>query len=156
MLTSYDNTLAFEHDVPKITKLFDNCLSLTAGGATIHQPIFQAVREEMRESKPNISNVAEKIKDKYQECRRSYMSDAIFQRRGMSLLDFYNNQRTLDQNTIIELNGEMDEFDLGLDVIVVGVDKSSEAHIYQISNPGIAMPQNPLRVCLYWNWTKTC
>jgi len=33
MITTGDLTVAFEHDVPKITKLTDNCLALTAGAA---------------------------------------------------------------------------------------------------------------------------
>ncbi len=144
MLTSGDNTLAFEHDVPKIVELFGNCLALTAGAATIHQPIIQAVQTEIRETKPNIADVVIKMKDYYQNCRRSYMSDIIFSRRGLTLEDFYRNQRTLHESTILELNNEMDEFDLGLDVIVIGVDRGSEAHIYQISNPGVAIPQDAL------------
>lgn len=147
MLTSYDATLAFEHDEPKIIKLFDNCLTLTAGPATIHQPIFQAVQSEIREAKPNISEIAEKIKEKYQECRRSLMSDIVFSRRGLTIDYFYDNQRTIHESTIMELNEEMDEWDLGLEIIVVGVDRSSDSHVYQILNPGFAIPHNPLGFC---------
>jgi len=147
MLTSYDATLAFEHDEPKIVKLFDNCLALTAGSATIHQPIFGAVRSEIRETKPNIADVVEKVKDEYQECRRSFMSDVIFSRRGLTIDEFYESQQSLHESTILELNEEMGEFDLGLFSIIVGVDRGSESHVYSVTNPGIAIPHDPLGFC---------
>jgi 20S proteasome alpha/beta subunit len=84
------------------------------------------------------------MKNDYQHCRHSFINDIIFSKRGLTLEDFYRNQRTLHESTIIELNDEMDEFDLGLDMIVVGVDRGSEAHVYQISNPGVAIPQDAL------------
>lgn len=147
MLTSADQSLAFEHDEPKITVLFDNCLAVTAGPATIHQPIFQAVRSEVREPKPSISDVAQKIKSKYQESRRSLLNDYVFSRRGLTIDLFHENQRVFHESTILELNERMDEFDLGLDIGVVGVDQDLKAHIYSISNPGMAIPHNPLGFC---------
>ena len=147
MLTSFDQTLAFEHDEPKIVQLFDNCVTVTAGQATLHQPIFQAVCSEIRESKPRISDVAKKIKNKYQESRRRFMNDFIFSRRGLTIEQFYQSQNSLDEGTIIELNTEMDEFDLELVIIVLGVDENSVAHIYSINNPGFSVPHDPLGFC---------
>lgn len=147
MLTSFDQTLAFEHDEPKIVKLFDNCVTVTAGQATLHQPIFQAVCSEIRETKPRISDVAEKIKMRYQESRQRLMSDFVFSRRGLTIEQFYESQNSLDESTILELNAEMDEFDLELDIIVLGVDEDSRAHIYSVNNPGITMPHDPLGFC---------
>jgi 20S proteasome alpha/beta subunit len=72
------------------------------------------------------------------------MSDMIFSRRGLTLEGFYRNQRTLHESTILELNNEMDEYDLGLDLIVVGVNRGTDAHIYQVFNPGVALPQDSL------------
>jgi len=147
MLTSFDQTLAFEHDEPKIVKLFDNCIAVTSGAATLHQPIFQAVCSEMRETKPRISDIAEKIKIRYQESRQRFMNDFIFSRRGLTLERFYEDQTSLDESTILELNSEMDEFDLQLDIVVLGVDEGSRAHIYSINNPGFTIPHDPLGFC---------
>ena len=72
------------------------------------------------------------------------MSDLLFARRGLTLADFYRNQKTLHESTIIELNSQMDDYDLGLEMIVVGVDRGGDAHVYQIFNPGVALPQDAL------------
>lgn len=75
------------------------------------------------------------------------MSDVIFSRRGLTIEDFYESQRSLHESSILELNEEMDEFNLNLDIIIVGVDRGSNSHVYSILNPGVAIPNDPLGFC---------
>ena len=147
MLTSSDQTLAFEHDEPKIDILFDNCVAVTAGQATLHQPIFHRCQSEIRETKPLINDVAEKIKEKYQEARREFMNDAIFSMRGLTIDKFYEMQNSLHENTILELSNAMDIFNFEVDIIVAGVDDFS--HLYAITNPGVSIPLDSIGfVCI--------
>ena len=140
MLTSSDNTLVFEHDEPKLDKLFNNCIALTAGQATLHQPIFQACRAEIRDTSPLISDVVKKIKEKYQEARREFMNDAIFSTRGLSVNSFYEMQNSLHESSILDFNSAMDLFNLQIDILVAGVDVEENSHIYLITNPGVVIP----------------
>jgi len=142
MLTSYDNTLCFELDGSKIEKLFENSVALTAGAATLHQSIYQGCQAEIREKSPLISDVAAKIKEKYQEIRNMYLSDQVFTRRGLTLESFYKMQHSLHEGTIADLNNYMDQYVLPLQMLVAGVDEL--AHIYMIGDPGILIPLDSL------------
>jgi len=50
------------------------------------------------------------------------MNDLIFSQRGSTIEDFCEAQRTLHESTILELNEEMGESDLGLYAMIVRVD----------------------------------
>lgn len=139
MITSIDQTLAFEHDEPKIEKLFDNCVALTAGQATLHQQIFRGCKTDIRDTTPLINDVVLKLRDQYKNARKELMNDSIFATRGITIDYFYEMQDKIHESTIFELNNRMDAFIFPLDIIVAGVDDSS-SHIYIITNPGIVVP----------------
>jgi len=147
MITTQDLSLAFEHESPKIDKITDNCVAMTAGSALVHEPIFKEVRSKFKERpKSSIYEIAKVMKSEYQNLRTEMMNDEIFRRRGISIEYFYRNQGILHDATVMELNRRMDEFDLDLHIVLVGVDNEG-AHIICIYDPGTIMPFDALGFC---------
>ena len=94
MLTSSDNTLAFEHDVPKISELFLKVRSFNCWCCNNTSADITSSSNRNQGNKAQCFASCEQIKNNYQDCRRAYMSDLLFARRGLNLADFYRNQKT--------------------------------------------------------------
>jgi len=147
MITTADLSLAFEHESRKISHISTNCVVLTAGSALVHDPILKAVRLKFKDKpKPLIYDVTNEIKKEYQDLRLKLIEDEIFRARGFTIQDFYKNQKELHDAIVMELNEEMKKYDLGLQMIVLGVD-SEGAHLYHVGNPGTATPFSSLGFC---------
>jgi ATP-dependent protease HslVU (ClpYQ) peptidase subunit len=94
MVTAGDLTVAFEHDVPKITELTGNCLALTAGSALVHTDLFRAVKRSLHTgANPPISEIVDKVKDEYLNIRNQEIEDRFFKVRGFNVKWFIQNQR---------------------------------------------------------------
>lgn len=136
MVTAGDLSVAFEHDVPKTEHLFPNCVALTAGPALPHRDLFRKVSSEIHaKAMPPISEIAEKVKEKYAEMRRSRVEDEHFKIRGFTVKDFYENQRRFDPDVVARLETAIEDYIFNLHVMLLGVDPMG-AHIYYIYPPG--------------------
>ena len=148
MLTTRDLSLAFEHEEPKIEKITEHCVALTAGSALRHYPIFRAVRIKYANiARPvSIMEIAKAVKEEYQKARLEAVEDAILRPRGLTLESFYQMQRTLHDAVIMNLNREMERYNFDLHIVIAGVDDEG-GHIYYITNPGIMEPFDALGFC---------
>jgi len=126
--------LAFDRGV-KGEAISDNAMILTAG--TVHEPeLLEEVKGELRNvSKPRIVNIARKVSKKYQDIRLDRIEDEILRTMGFeSLNDYYGKQKILHDSMVIDLNSKIEQYDLGLYLLLGGVDE--RAHLYRVTNPG--------------------
>jgi len=126
--------LTFERD-PKGEKIAENSMVLTAG--TMHEPeLIDQVRSDLSTiSKPPILSVARALTQKYHEIRLSRIRDQVLKARGFdSLEEYYNRQKLQHDALVIDLNSQIEQYDLGVHILLAGVD--SKAHFYYIRNPG--------------------
>ena len=146
MVSTSDFTLVFEHDVPKGKIISSNALVLTAG--TVHEPeIIENVRDKLKGiHNPKIRKIAEELSNEYSEVRLRRIESEILNKHGFqSLKEFRSEQRMLEQDTVMRIQSEIEHYDLGVHILVVGVD--SEAHIYYVYNPGTCRSWDSLGFC---------
>ena len=137
MLTNQILSVEFEHPAAKITQLTPTCVALTAGNAIAHTELLRSVQERVSFHKgPLVSQVADIVKQCYQEARKRQVIDRILTRRGfMSLEDYYERHRMLDGTVVRAVEYEMESYDYGVDLLVAGVDATG-AHLYSVTDPG--------------------
>lgn len=126
--------LAFERGT-KGQSIASNAIVLTAG--TVHEPeLIRDVKSEFQGvSNPSILTIVKRLTEKYHEIRLARVNDEILRARGFnSIEEFYSKQRLLHDSLIIDINSSIEGYDLGIHLLVAGVD--SEAHIYYVCNPG--------------------
>ncbi len=135
MVTYADLTVAFEHDTPKIDILSSNCLALSAGSAVAQIPVYRAVATTIppKASLP-ISEIVDKVKEKYREVKLSKIEDEVFKNRGLTMAQFYQNQQSLDPDFVAQLDAEVEDYRFDLSIIVAGVD-SGGGHLYLVYPP---------------------
>ncbi len=136
MLSSSDMTLTFERDEPKIEIITTRTAVLTAG--TIDEPdLIRDVRDKAR-GKEYIKEIAELFKDAYQELRIKHIEDEIINPLSglRSFKDYQEKQKTLHDALVLDLNESIRKYDIGLSLLLIGIDKQG-GHIINIGNPGI-------------------
>lgn len=128
--------LVFERG-PKGIEIAKTALALTAG--TAHEPrITQSVREKYLTSSPSPSMdiLIRELIDKFQEARLEKLTNEKLRPRGFKSLDeFYTKQRGLHDSLILTLNSEIEEYELGLLILVGSMDVTG-AHLSYIADPG--------------------
>lgn len=135
MMTSGDLTVAFEHDVPKIQKLTENCVALTAGSALVHTDLFRNVRASIHAgATPPISEIVDKVKKEYLEIRNRQVEEKYFKVRGYDIEWFNQNQHRLNPEIVLRLDHELETYRFNLQILVAGVDTNG-AHVYCIYPP---------------------
>jgi len=147
MLTAGDLSMAFEHDVPKINRLCTSCVALTAGSALSPADMLRDVRLGLVEKRsPVVSDVLKCVKEKFLQVRNQKLEEELFKPRGLTIEEFRRNQQTLDQTVVLRLDRALEEYELDLHIVLVGVD-SYGAHIYYIFNPGSSETFSQIGFC---------
>lgn len=135
MVTAGDFSVAFEHDVSKMTKLSGNCIALTAGSALVHTDLFRTVKSSLHSgANPPISEIVKKVKSEYLAIRNQKIEEQYFKVRGYSIKWFTENQRMLNPEIALRLDHQLETYRFNLTILIVGVDNSG-AHIYCIYPP---------------------
>ncbi len=133
MVSTGDMTLTFEHSDRKAQPITKNAVVLIAG--TMHEPDLIRDLRERAKGKDRIRDIADICKILYQELRKTHIEDEIINRRGLGSFEEYQaKQRMLHDSQIMEINERVAKYNLGLEIMLVGVD--DEAHISQVTNPG--------------------
>jgi hypothetical protein len=126
-------TLTYETLDWKLWKVAKTSLALVAGTPEID--ILTRVRATADEAK-TVADVAEQIRVDYHAAFRARMVDEVLMPLlGIESVEYFHDKQTvLNRETVVEVVQETSRIDLGATFIVAGVD--TEAHIYQIRNPG--------------------
>lgn len=135
MITAGDLTVAFEHDVPKITQLTGNSLALTSGPALIHTDLFREVKKTIHAgATPPINEIVDKVKNEYLKIRNRQVEERFFRVRGFNIEWFIHNQRALVPEIALRLDQQLERYAFELTILIAGVDDSG-AHLYLIYPP---------------------
>ncbi len=138
MITAGFLALQFEHEGTKIYKFQGKSIvSLTAGEATRYLEIFRRTEGEIGE-KPNLTveEIVGVVSKQYEKLRNEKIVEKFFRPMGLTRETFYSQYiRMLPEEIAMGLDKLIHEFDLGVTIIITGVDKTG-AHIYTVGNPG--------------------
>ena len=136
MVSTTDMTLTFEPDESKARWLTDRSVVLTAG--TLHEPDLLIEAREKARGKERLTDIAEVLKRIYADVRRRRIEDEVL--RPMAGIDSFNEyhvkQSGLHESVVIDMNERIRRYDLGLALLLAGIDERGEGHCILIENPG--------------------
>ena len=125
----------FEHDVPKISQIGKRIVTLVAGD-TLRGSELVRLLGPVPDAAP-VRRVAEELARQYTELRKAIVSAWYFLPRDLTMKAFY--EEGVQQRLIGPIAGQIDQqvamFDLGIEVLVAGVDDTG-GHLYVARNPG--------------------
>ena len=138
MLTAPFLTVEFDHQDAKIDEIGNNCVALSSGDALpVQDVLIGGVGAASQLQNPSIEMLAEQVKNRYREIRKQRIDDFVLGTRGIDFDSFYQGGliSRFPQDLSMLIDREVQTYDLGITVLVAGVDDSG-AHIYTIGNPG--------------------
>ena len=128
----------FEHETPKMAKLNNTCIAISAGDALTPVELFDHVTKDIRGiANPKVKEIVDKIKICYANLRKKFIEEEFLNSRGFTISSFYSRMSELSPQIAIPIDNKIVEYDLGVDIVLGGKDDEG-AHIYLIANPGIA------------------
>ena len=131
-------SLQFEQGTRKIERLGAKFAALTAGDALAQTDLLRDVSAAITElSGPSVREVADVVADTFARHRQTLAEKLVLQRVGLDFAAFLEQQQNLLPEFTAELWAAYHEILLGVQLLVVGVDATG-AHLYRISDPGIA------------------
>jgi 20S proteasome alpha/beta subunit len=136
LLTSSGSLVEFEHSTSKIRQLTENCSAAYAGDTQAFTELFERARLKTDEiENVTVSDVGKCVHKAFFELRREKIEDRILRPRGFRDFEEYlERQQQLVREVVLMIEGQIDEFELGLHVLVAGVGEDG-AHIYSIKDP---------------------
>jgi hypothetical protein len=127
--------IEFEHTVPKMALPTPFSVAMIAGDTLLGTRLARNVANEFVGAAPNTAEVAARLAQRFVEMRRSELENQILSLRGLDLQMYYGGHQSLNGNITAMLDNQMSQFNLGIELLVAGVDGGG-AHIFSIVNPG--------------------
>ena len=145
MVSTTDMTLAFEHPHMKALPISERAVVLTAG--TVHEPDLIKQAKEEAKGKDRIIEIAEVLKEVYQEIREKHVIDEILRPQAgiKSFAEWHGKQRSLHDGIVMDLNNGIARYELGLSLLLAGVD--DRGHLIRIGDPGTYRSYDNLSYC---------
>jgi len=125
----------FEHPVPKIDGICPTAQALIAGDALAGRVVVHRAIAALGGALAPVDNAASAVASCYAEERLERAEAQILGPRGLSVARFYQVHQQLVPQITAALDTALATFDLGVEMIVAGVDASG-GHLHTISNPG--------------------
>jgi 20S proteasome alpha/beta subunit len=131
-------SLEFEQGARKIEQIGEGFAALTAGDALAHTDLLDDAREKVSGlHQPSVREVAGAVEECFARHRQNLAEKLVLRRIGLDYQSFLEQQQTLSDVLVMGLSTEYRAVELGVELLVGGVDLSG-AHLYGISDPGIA------------------
>lgn len=135
LLTSTGSLLEFEHSTPKVRRLTKNCSAAFAGDVQASTELFELARPKIDGvENATVVDVGKCIHDAFFELRRKKIEESILRPKGIrDFKEYFERQQQLVREVVLTIEGQIDEFQLGLQILVAGVEENG-AHIYCIQD----------------------
>lgn len=124
-------------DISKIIKLNDKAYILTAGDVLFASEVINEANEELGSGANSLTmpQLTEKVRVAYQAVRKRRIVRNELEPRGLSLDNYYENQKSLVQPMVQMIDEQFRTWDPQVDFIVAGKDNAG-CHIFTVLNPG--------------------
>jgi hypothetical protein len=131
--------IKFEPKIRKSGELSPNCMALTSGSALAHMDLFRNVKERLSKAKDlAIGEIAECVKEEFRNQRIRRAEELHLRPRGLDMQSFYANLAKLPAEFSMMIDNNIQNQRYELDIIITGIDKNGEAHIYSVVDPGVS------------------
>ncbi len=138
MVSDTSLSLEFEQRTRKIDRIGPSFATLTAGDALAHTDLLRDATDSISGmAQPSVREVATAVEGCFIQHRQSLAEKFVLKRVGLDYETFLEKQQNLSDALILALSAEYQSIELGVELLVTGVD-SSGAHLYEISDPGTA------------------
>ncbi len=134
-MVTMGHMVEFEHEVPKLKKITDKIVTMSAGDALVGSKLARAIDSEFPNVAPSVHAVAEASSKIYVRLRDEKVETDIFRPRGITRQQFYEKGCALPQQAAFAIDQEVMRVNLGVEVIIAGVDDAG-GHLYYVGNPG--------------------
>ncbi len=132
-------------DVPKIYRLGNTAMAMSAGNAlTAYEIIEKAKAQILSQQISKVEQITEIVRRTYQDYRRRLVNERVFEPRGLTLDAYYNLQQKLVPGVVQEIESQLTSFNIQVELIVVGCRDEEECHIFTVSHPGVSLLHDAL------------
>jgi 20S proteasome alpha/beta subunit len=137
----------------KAIKLADKVVAMFAGDVLKANSILKIAKSKIQNGNTGTEKVAEIVQASYKEQWVSDIEGALLQRFGLDRKSFINKQKELDADLVKSVNNLIGNYNLGVEIIIAGVD-TSEPHIFKIENPGVISCYDAIGYCCIGSGTQ--
>ncbi len=134
-MVTLGNIIEFEHTVPKAAEASPFAIAMVAGDSLVGTRIAQQVASEVAATQPPIGDISRQLAQGYEGARAEQLNEQVLRLRGLDLVSYYQNHTSLNPQIVAMLDNQMAQFNLGVELLLAGVDASG-AHVYTVQNPG--------------------
>lgn len=136
MVSTLDMTLTFEPEDMKARPITDRSVVLTAG--TVHEPDLLIEATEKARGKERVTEIADVLKEIYATLRTRRIEDEILRPLvGIrTFAEYHQKQSGLHDSVVMDTNERIRRYDLGLTLVLAGIDDRGQGHVIVIGNPG--------------------
>jgi 20S proteasome alpha/beta subunit len=132
-------------DVPKIYRLGDSAIAMSAGNALSAYEIIERAKALIASQQINkTEQIVETIRQTYQDYRRQRVIERTLEPRGLSLDKYYAMQQKLVLGVVQDVEAQLSGYNLQVEMIVVGCRDGDECHIFTITHPGVTLLHDAL------------
>ncbi len=118
----------------KAIKLTNKSIALFAGNVLSANEILEIAKTKISATNTKIEDIANLMKDSYFEYWTKQLDNQLFKRYSLTLATFMQNQKTLNDDLVKQINEILANTNLGVEILVAGVDTAP--HLFFIGNPG--------------------
>jgi len=134
-MVTWASLTEFEHRVPKVRQIGPTAVALIAGDALTGTRMAEEVATEKAGQVLSVEQFADALAEKYVAIRLECVEADLLQTRGLSLQTFHQIQQQLVPQIAGSIDLQMQQYDIGVELLVAGVDGSG-GHVFTIHNPG--------------------
>lgn len=131
-------------EVEKICEIIDNIYVLVAGDVLFAHLVFDGAKNQLATIKDIlVETTAQKVRESYQNVRRTRIIQSELETRGLNLNSYYQNQKQLIPQIVTMIDQAFKTVDPNVELLIAGQDKTG-CHIFSVHNPGIALCHDPI------------
>lgn len=134
-MVTWASLTEFEHRVPKVRSIGAAAVALIAGDALTGTRMAEEVAAEKAGQALSVEQFADALADRYVAVRMECVEADLLKARGLNLQTFYQMHQQLLPQITGGIDQEMAQYNLGVELLVAGVDVSG-GHVFTIHNPG--------------------
>lgn len=137
MITVLHLSQEFEHGIPKIHRIGNRGVLVSAGSALLPSELCEGVRSRVQAlASPTTADIVECVKHQFVELRKRRAEETFLRPRGFTLESFYERIGSLPPHIAVPIDESIRGANLELEVLFAGVDDNGTAHIYEVDDPG--------------------
>lgn len=134
-MVTYPGYIEFEHPGSKMVRLSDRALVMVAGDTLLGMRLANDAAAAYGGATGDVSAVAADLAGRFTQVRYEQVEQQILSKRGLTFGGFYASHSSLNGQTVMLIDNQMAQFDLGVELLLAGVDEAG-AHIHTVHNPG--------------------